>query len=228
MKSRLTAIAFAAAAFGFAASAEAAIVTFNPKSNPAVLETEYQGVVAPGGVLLANYIDFGVDFTYGGNEGYFNDSLPGFDPYYAFGGAGFNLDTHDPYEFVDGRIVVQGTTDIGQTSFLSLFAGFAFTNTLTLQAWNFKGELVGTAQNDCGAGQCRSYITLNAPGISYFRLSSTGQDTYGIPEIQLETPTAAPANFVPEPSTWAIMIMGFGAMGAALRQRRRQLVRVRA
>ena len=103
----------------------------------------------------------------------------------AFATAVFGL-----YRLTPVRGFVQGTTDIGQTSFLSLFAGFAFTNTLTLQAWNFKGELVGTAQNDCGAGQCRSYITLNAPGISYFRLSSTGQDTYGIPEIQLETPTA--------------------------------------
>lgn len=40
--------------------------------------------------------------------------------------------------------------------------------------------------------------------------------------IGLETASA-----VPEPATWAMMLLGFGAMGAALRSRRRQKVSVR-
>ena len=31
-------------------------------------------------------------------------------------------------------------------------------------------------------------------------------------------------NFVPEPATWALMIMGFAGVGAALRNRRKGLV----
>lgn len=37
----------------------------------------------------------------------------------------------------------------------------------------------------------------------------------------------ATASAVPEPATWAMMLLGFGAMGAAMRSRRRQKVSVR-
>lgn len=49
-----------------------------------------------------------------------------------------------------------------------------------------------------------------------------GPDAYdvGIDNIAFEV-TAIPTGGVPEPATWAIMILGFGAVGTAIRTRRR-------
>ncbi len=46
---------------------------------------------------------------------------------------------------------------------------------------------------------------------------STPTQFYNIPVVQFTTQTATPG--VPEPATWAMMMLGFGAMGATLRRR---------
>nr|WP_240309351.1 MULTISPECIES: PEPxxWA-CTERM sorting domain-containing protein [Sphingomonas] len=53
----------------------------------------------------------------------------------------------------------------------------------------------------------------------------------GIPSVGCHLTTATAASFavsggVPEPATWALMLLGFGAIGTALRRRRPTTVRV--
>ncbi len=57
-------------------------------------------------------------------------------------------------------------------------------------------------------------LVLNFVGTVWARNSTAN--------IALDTASA-----VPEPGTWALMLLGFGAMGAAMRSRRRQTVSVR-
>ena len=49
----------------------------------------------------------------------------------------------------------------------------------------------------------------------------------GFPTAGFWTATFPAAAGVPEPATWAMMLMGFGAMGFAIRRRRDATVRVR-
>src|SRR5689334_21253741 len=77
----------------------ASTISFKPSSAPGVAVSPIFGGVVAGGTAGTNYIGFGVDFSYGGTEGIFND------PPLAFGGvSGSNIiDLLSP---VDGRIVV--------------------------------------------------------------------------------------------------------------------------
>ena len=59
---------------------------------------------------------------------------------------------------------------------------------------------------------------VNVLSVTY---TSRGQGSYG------GNLSFAPAvSAIPEPSTWAMMIIGFGAVGVALRRRRKDIVRV--
>lgn len=60
----------------------------------------------------------------------------------------------------------------------------------------------GTAFYAFNAGAGLDTFTFNLPGLSNARLYSTG-------------------GVIPEPATWALMILGFGGAGAVLRHRRR-------
>ena len=65
----------------------------------------------------------------------------------------------------------------------------------------------GTAfyEFNAGAGISSNTIALNVPGLSNARLYETG-------------------GAVPEPASWALMILGFGGVGAVMRSRRRSQV----
>jgi hypothetical protein len=54
-------------------------------------------------------------------------------------------------------------------------------------------------------------------GQGYYGLLSSATDITGYPDGQVATAHVAP---VPEPSSWALMLVGFGAVGAALRRSR--------
>lgn len=67
------------------------------------------------------------------------------------------------------------------------------------------------------------------------RVTSGGQDFYGfafttnstfngfafetLPGVSITATTAFPAGAIPEPGTWALLILGFGAVGAGLRRK---------
>jgi hypothetical protein len=71
---------------------------------------------------------------------------------------------------------------------------------------------------------------LRAEAVSFsglyaqFRIISITDRQSGVPLSATLTNASANLSFVPEPATWALMILGFGAVGAALRRRVRSIV----
>ena len=61
-----------------------------------------------------------------------------------------------------------------------------------------------------------SYVALKGPGNRIFTIS----DVRDTPAHQAFAVGWPPEGGVPEPATWGLMIMGFGAAGAMLRRRR--------
>ena len=99
----------------------------------------------------------------------------------------------------------------------------------------------GTVISGPGFGQFASFATLtpvdssNGDNFLNLRVTSGGQNYYGFayttnatlnsygfetsPETAITATTAIPAA-VPEPATWAMMLVGFGAVGFAMRRRK--------
>ena len=157
-------------------------------------------------------IDFGVDYTFGNVEGIF------IDPPAAL--CGINASgICDLLTSVDGRIVQLGTTLQGLTSFINLTAGSSAPGALTLSVFGLNNNLLATATGIGSSGP----FTISRPtaDIAYFSIG--GADTFGVGSVSIETPIAAAISSVPEPATWAIMLLGFGVAGAAMRRRRTSL-----
>lgn len=189
-------------------SAQAALSpgAFVPTSSPAVAPTPAYGNLATSGALSTNYIDFGVDFSFGGVEGYFDDT-----DIFAFGGI--NVDgVLDLVTAVDGRIVVAGSMVGATTNAVWVEAGYAPAGLLTLSAFDVNNVLIGSVSNGAALGlNSRSLLSLFAPGIASFMIS--GSDPFGVAQIRL-------GSAVPEPASWALMIGGFAVAGQAQRRRR--------
>jgi hypothetical protein len=102
--------------------------------------------------------------------------------------------------------------------------GSALTATATELSFDFDGD--GAVAFRTQPGNLPAYCVDAATGITCLGNHSTegvyftGNYTYvSRSGIQVLATAAAP---VPEPATWALMIAGFGAVGGALRYRRRQ------
>lgn len=194
----------------FAAAGGAQAITFTAGSNPSVATSPPFGPVAAGGVLGTNYIAFGVDFTPGNAEGYFDDG----GGVLAFAGVNSSGDV-DLLTDVNGRIVKPGTLTQGVTDYFYAEAGYADVGSLTLTAYDLFGNVIATATNDVPLGTYgRTTFSITHAGIAGFNIS--GSDTFGVDEIRLDTPTGG----VPEAATWAMMVAGFGLVGTAARRRR--------
>ena len=63
------------------------------------------------------------------------------------------------------------------------------------------------------------YINRLTADVSFLRVAG---DFVAIDDLQFDNKTV-PQGGIPEPSTWAMMLLGFGALGTALRSRRRML-----
>ncbi len=109
---------------------------------------------------------------------------------------------------------------------LSFVYGSADTyNTLTVLTgsggvFNFTGDQIVGAGNATGNRTSPNsngvvFISGAAGGITGIRLSSS-QNSFEIDNLR--------ANPVPEPGTWAMMLMGFGAVGFAMRRRKSRAV----
>lgn len=100
------------------------------------------------------------------------------------------------------RINSLGTTAIGGSLFLN------FRN-LTEPFTDF-----ALLENQGIAGFTASDVTLNANGRLRIDLSNTASTENGLIRLALVTASA-----VPEPSTWAMLLFGFGAVGYSMRTR---------
>lgn len=108
-------------------------------------------------------------------------------------------------------------------------------NTITGQTYNISFWLRndgGTPNNfDAYFGSNHLLATVNQGASSFFNYTYTASDTaptllrfdfrqdpawWGLDDISVEGPAG-----VPEPGTWAMMLLGFGGIGVAIRRRRR-------
>lgn len=156
-------------------------------------------------------IQFGVDYSSGNVEGIFIDGGT-----HALCGIN-SVGTCNLLTAVDGRIVVLGTTNQGFTNFINLIAGDSDPGGLTLSVFDQSGTLLQTAT---GAGFLGPFsITRSAFDIASFSIG--GNDSFGVQSVSIETPMAAVRQVaaVPEPATWAMMLIGFGSIGFSLRRR---------
>lgn len=200
---------------GVAGRSDAALITHVPgdRTPPVVVSSPF-ATVASGGVVGANFIDFGVDYSFGNVEAIFSD------PPLAFSGVNSSNNV-DLLTAVDGRIVLLGTTTQGLTNFISVVAGNSDANALLLEAFDLSGNLVGSATNAVGGATTFSVSTVGY-SIASFRVSTPTSDTFGVRSVTLETPIAVVSSAVPEPSTVASLGLA-GLIGLFARRRRRLL-----
>ncbi|MEB3292768.1 MAG: PTPA-CTERM sorting domain-containing protein [Synechococcales bacterium] len=189
--------------FGFVMPSYAATISHAPTdASPAVVTSPPFGQLASGGTVGTSFINFGVDYTYGGVEGIFND------PPLAFGGVNASniLDLRSP---IDGRIVLPGTTTQGLTSLISVNAGSSDLGTLLLEAFDIGGNLLASAINSQSGV---STMTIDRSGvfdIAFFKVSTNG-DTFGVQQVTLEQPIS---NAIPTPALLPGLIgLGVGVM----------------
>ena len=160
--------------------------------------------------MVDEYDDFGVRFSDGVNTGLFSDGSA-----LAWGGinAAGIVDILAP---IQGRLVMRGTGGIpAQTSQLTVEAGFAAVGTLQLEALDCAGNRIDVVSNGAATGpHGRTLLTLSAPGISRFRVSTPGNDDFGVNQIDAGTKTPCLAAGV------ALSGDSSGALGARRRSRR--------
>jgi hypothetical protein len=111
--------------------------------------------------------------------------------------------------------------DQGLTGFGFFFG--ASDLTWTLSAYDALGALLESVQiSPTGASNAGNFYGLKANGIRSARLTTTSADYVIIDDFRTSTASLGPIGVVPEPATWAMMITGFGAIGAVLRTSRRR------
>jgi hypothetical protein len=130
-----------------------------------------------------------------------------------------------PSTLLDSFTGLTGPSDIGATlatgASFGTGDGFGF-NTNGGKVFVPTGYVSGSAINSTATWQ---YLTLAGAGAGSLDLTigtyvySLGSDT-----ITLHIGTSAPVAPVPEPASWALMICGLGAVGAALRGRRKTAI----
>jgi hypothetical protein len=97
--------------------------------------------------------------------------------------------------------------------------------------WNLLGSSGNILQTSGGAGNCGqsatclagTFLAINGGDFQFSNLGLNGRliNTGGNMQIVSGSGFAAPVTPpVPEPSTWAMMLLGFGAIGLAMRRRR--------
>jgi hypothetical protein len=196
------------------ARAPAGIISHVPNDMvPPVVKTLPFGVLAVGGIVGTAGIDFGVDYSYGGIEGIFDN---GGGDEGAIGGINAS-NFLDLLTDVDGAIVALGTTTPARTSYLSIEAGHAADGSLLLEVFDKNGVLIASTLNGPPLGpHGRTTMTIDRGGvydIAFFRVS--GNDTYGVDQIDMEQPV------IPAPG--ALLLGGIGAGLVGWLRRRRTL-----
>ena len=149
----------------------------------------------------------------------------------------FNLDldpvTGTPSSFTTNVLTI-GTNEGSVELFEDTVANpisiiFSFTNPFDATGSAVTGETYGFYQlfTSCGlfAGGCG---TVDWDGPTVFNFGDGGSFSLALGDVSFATPGSAQvsgtftllSNSVPEPGTWAMMLLGFGAAGVALRRRR--------
>jgi hypothetical protein len=133
-----------------------------------------------------------------------------------------NFTTPVPYNLVSASISTIAVGGIGSTSDINLISVFLDGNAFTLTSLIGGVFEVGGLSNMSFVAPGMHTLTVN--GVSF----GTGVGSDGSYSGTLTFATAGGGNpgAVPEPATWLSMIMGFGALGFAMRSRTQQTRRV--
>jgi hypothetical protein len=224
MKTTMKTILLAGAAMAMATSAGAATVVYNFGliADTAALTTGDLGQVA---IYTLSGLSVGAaafgpssDHLYGKNLG--SDEV----------GLGMTNDPTGQHEiaYSQGFVQLDLNALLGKVQANSIFA--AFNSTTGGEQWTIYGSntagTIGSAtlpatKTLIASGGNESVNTLLTGGFRYYDFVSTvplGGASGG--NVLLKSLTVTP---VPEPETWALMIAGFGGIGAALRRRRTQV-----
>jgi hypothetical protein len=132
------------------------------------------------------------------------------------GGGNFNDQELIQAEFSSLTSISQVVLSlVNATDTLNLWAVAADNSTLVHLgfAGAISGGPAGTSVS-CASGTCTVNFTPQTGAYTRFLFTSNNQDTDG---YRINSITAFG---VPEPASWALMIMGFGGVGALLRRRR--------
>lgn len=142
------------------------------------------------------------------------------------------------FSFADGLTGVLGYNDLSAFSVTASGVTYSLADVLPLTSYkNFGYDTAANAfvidPNSCGFGGCgfqSSLSAINSSGtFGFFFTAAPGS----FQEYSTQTGSAfdtitisAVDGAVPEPSTWAMMLVGFGAIGFAMRRKPRQTVRI--
>ncbi|WP_010163401.1 FxDxF family PEP-CTERM protein [Sphingomonas sp. PAMC 26617] len=177
-----------------AAAALVAIAAVAPASAATFAVNDTAGNAAQGGNFSSTP---GPDGTFNGMFGVQNIGLGNFSEIFTFTLPTDGLGSGSVTSIASGKLM--STTDL---NFTSVF----FNGTAATMFPNGRFEFASLELIPITAGQLN---TLTVNGFSYGGASIGGSLSF--------TPTSA----VPEAATWAMMLVGFGMMGAGLRYRRR-------
>jgi hypothetical protein len=190
-------VAALALALGAASTAASADTTlgFDDIPEGTVASNQYNGLVISGGSVLTL------------------DSIlnPQFPP---------NSDPNVLYNYADGNISILFTSAVNS------IGGYITGNEIvTLSAYDgatLLGTIATSGPNYVGSGGTpNEFLQLLFPTITSAVFSgATGiENTYTLDDLTVGGTITV--NGIPEPATWAMMLIGFGAVGASMRRRRR-------
>ena len=198
------------------ASAATPIVTVSSPNNPTPLPigqqliADFNNANTPTAVLLPGFSLTLTGATVGFKEGVsgYSGTLPNDPTHYLTISANksatlFSTAGLQNFSFYMGSADTYNSVQFIGNNYNHTLSGGAFTGGYVGQSWNW-----GRRINFDFGGARVNQVILRSSGNS-FELDNLAGST----------------GAVPEPATWAMMIMGFGAMGAVLRQRRLVLQR---
>jgi PEP-CTERM motif len=145
-------------------------------------------------------------------------------------GVGGSLVTFDSTDtlFLNGA----GEAIIDANPLNNLTVTFAQTNTFKQVTWDIESIVNGFYNLSVnGAPLVVNPIALSGSGANKFTLTATGGDfintlnfTFNpaVDDLKQFRLQAGSGNQIPEPATWAMMVIGFGGLGAVLRSKRRR------
>jgi hypothetical protein len=215
-KKRLVCAAACASLLGAAAPASAAIVDVTGLNGVGTV------VALAAGTYKVNFIDVAQGGAYGdyspwsstsGCDGSGMNCSTGFEESIAidFGHGTNTFDHQDGFQY--GSMAINGDNRIYATGVQALAA----IQTVPLF---FAPLPVATNPNAyTSTGNPITFTLATSQSVNFFVLDNPYGDNRGGVSLSVTTPTAA----VPEPATWALMLLGFGGLGAVLRRRHGQV-----
>jgi hypothetical protein len=188
-------------------------------SDPSLAGTIVQDILTPFTMTTPSGVDTGqvqsrvvlaVDGTYDFYWRVFNDPT-------SAGPIGFLRTGNISTSSYDANYRIDGLGNLApQTAFLFASPTPGFINFAFYDVNN------PNATQALGPGQSSLFIFLDTNATNYAQTASLDVATIGTFQFSNEISTFAPAAAVPEPSTWAMMLLGFVGLGFAFRQSRRK------